>query len=93
MNSFINNQKNIYAKNKKQSNTGIFVKIDSLENKNLINSMEKILLKYKGNEDVYVCTVNPKRMFKWNNVKVNLQSSLQNELEDLLGKGNIKIKI
>ena len=69
-----NNYNNSYAKNKKQSSSGIFVKIDTIDNQQLINSIEKILIQYKGNDDIYVCTEQPRRMFKWNSMKVNLNS-------------------
>ena len=89
----INNYNNSYAKNKKQSSSGIFVKIDTIDNQQLINSIEKILIQYKGNDDIYVCTEQPRRMFKWNSMKVNLNSPLEIKLQELLGKENVKVKI
>ena len=88
-----NNYNNLYAKNKKQSSSGIFVKIDTIDNQQLINSIEKILIQYKGNDDIYVCTEQPRRMFKWNSMKVNLNSPLEIKLQELLGKENVKVKI
>ena len=88
-----NNYNNSYAKNKKQSSSGIFVKIDTIDNQQLINSIEKILIQYKGNDDIYVCTEQPRRMFKWNSMKVNLNSPLEIKLQELLGKENVKVKI
>ena len=72
---------------------GIFVKIDTIDNQQLINSIEKILIQYKGNDDIYVCTEQPRRMFKWNSMKVNLNSPLEIKLQELLGKENVKVKI
>lgn len=93
-NSFkINNENNVYTKNKKVGTRGIFIKIDSMDNQQLINSIEKILLQYKGNEGVYICTENPRRMFRWNDMEVNLNSDLQHKLQSLLGAENIKVKI
>ena len=88
----INNHNNLYIKNKKQSKTGIFVKIDSLENQQLINSIEKISLQYKGNQDIYVCTEQPKKMFRWEKIKVNINSELQLKLQELLGQENVIVK-
>ncbi len=88
----INNHNNSYIKNKKQSKTGIFVKIDSLENQQLINSIEKISLQYKGNQDIYVCTEQPKKMFRWEKIKVNINSELQLKLQELLGQENVIVK-
>ena len=88
----INNHNNLYTKNKKSEAKGIFIKIDSIDNKELINTIEKILLKYKGNEDTYICTQYPRRMFKWTHVKVRLNSDLQYKLKDLLGEENVKVK-
>ena len=58
-----------------------------------IYSIEKILIQYKGNDDIYVCTEQPRRMFKWNSMKVNLNSPLEIKLQELLGKENVKVKI
>ena len=88
----INNHNNSYIKNQKQSKTGIFVKIDSLENQQLINSIEKISLQYKGNQDIYVCTEQPKKMFRWEKIKVNINSELQLKLQELLGQENVIVK-
>ena len=75
-----------------QFKTGIFVKIDSLENQQLINSIEKISLQYKGNQDIYVCTEQPKKMFRWEKIKVNINSELQLKLQELLGQENVIVK-
>lgn len=88
----INNYNNSYMKTKKQSKTGIFVKIDSLENQQLIDSIEKIFLQYEGNEDIYVCTEKPKKMFKWEKIKTNINSELQLKLQKLLGEKNVIVK-
>ena len=69
------------------------MKIDTMDNQKLIYSMEKILLQHKGNQDVYVCTEQPKRMFKWSSMKVNINEELQLELKSLLGNENVKVKI
>ena len=90
-NSFkINNQN---SANKKQETKGIFIKVDSMNNQQLINSIEKILIQYDGNEGVYLCTESPRRMFKWTGVEVNLRSDLQFKLKELLGEENVKVKI
>ena len=51
------------------------------------------MIQYKGNDDIYVCTEQPRRMFKWNSMKVNLNSPLEIKLQELLGKENVKVKI
>ena len=92
-NSFkINNQNNIDKKNKKSQTTGIFIKINNMKNQQLISSIEKILLQYKGNQDVYICTESPRKMFKWTDMGVNLNSDLQYKLQELLGLENVKVK-
>ena len=92
-NSFkINNQNNIDTKNKKSQTTGIFIKINNMKNQQLISSIEKILLQYKGNQDVYICTESPRKMFKWTDMGVNLNSDLQYKLQELLGLENVKVK-
>lgn len=88
----INNRNNVYTKNKKPETRGIFIKIDSMDNQQLINLIEKILLQHKGNEGVYICTEHPRRMFKWTGVEVSLNSDLQYKLQELLGAENVKVK-
>ena len=92
-NSFkINNHNNVYTKNNKQSTKGIFVKVDSMDDKESISAIEKILHQYRGNEDIYLCTTNPKKMFRWSSIKVNINSELELELKTLLGQENVIIK-
>ena len=88
----INNRNNVYTKNKKPQATGIFIKVGNMKNQQLINSIEKILLQHKGNEDVYICTEHPRRMFKWTYMEVSINSDLESELQELLGVENVKVK-
>ena len=88
----INNRNNVYTKNKKPQATGIFIKVDNVKNQQLISSIEKILLQHKGKEGVYICTEHPRRMFKWTDMEVSINSELQFELQKLLGMENVKVK-
>lgn len=93
-NSFkINNQRNTYDKNKKTIADGLYLKIDSINNQELVNSIEKILIDYKGYQDVYICTETPKRKFKWTGMGINIEQQLIGRLEALLNKENVKVKI
>ena len=89
----INNEKNRYEKNKNTIPNGLYLKIDSINNQELVNSIEKILIDYKGDQDVYICTENPKRKFKWTNMGVNFEEQLITRMEVLLNKENVKVKI
>ncbi|MCC3869102.1 DNA polymerase III subunit alpha [Terrisporobacter mayombei] len=88
----INNQNSVYTKNKRPQTTGIFIKVDDMKNQQLINSIEKILLQHEGNEGVYICTEHPRRMFKWTDMEVSINSDLQSKLQELLGVENVKVK-
>lgn len=88
----INNRNNVYTKNKKPQATGIFIKVGNMKNQQLINSIEKILLQHKGNEDVYICTEHPRRMFKWTDMEVSISLDLESKLQELLGVENVKVK-
>ncbi|WP_322395568.1 hypothetical protein, partial [Clostridium perfringens] len=88
----INNRNNVYTKNKKPQATGIFIKVGNMKNQQLISSIEKILLQHKGNEDVYICTEHPRRMFKWTDMEVSITSDLESKLQELLGVENVKVK-
>lgn len=88
----INNQNNVYTKNKKPQATGVFIKVDNMNNQQLINSIEKILLQHKGSQGVYICIEHPRRMFKWTDMEVSINSDLQSKLQELLGMENVKVK-
>ncbi len=64
-----------------------------MSNQKLIHDIEKILLNHTGLEEVYICTEQPKKMFKWNDMRININQGIKEELETLLGKENIKIII
>ncbi|MEG0857100.1 MAG: DNA polymerase III subunit alpha [Terrisporobacter sp.] len=92
-NSFkINKQNGNYNQRKKGISNGLYVKINSINNKDLVSSMESIMMKYPGNEDVYICTEEPKRKFKWTNVGVDINNDLITSLEALLSENNVKVK-
>ena len=84
---------NLDNQGKPTTTGGIYIKINSLQNQQLIHSIEKVLMQYQGYQDVYICTEEPKRMFKWTKLKVNINDKLVLALEELLGKDNIKVKI
>ena len=70
----------------------LYLKINSIENKELVNKLISIVTKYPGENEVYIYSENIKQMYKWNHIKVNINENLINELEHLLTKTNVKVK-
>jgi len=75
------------------SKTGLYLKIDSFNNTNLVNEIIKIGKKYPGEENVFFYAEQNKQLCKYNGLSVNCSQELINSLETILPKENIKIKI
>lgn len=78
--------------NSKKNKPTLYLKINSIENKELVNDLISVVTKYPGEKDIYIYAENIKQMYKWNHIKVNINENLINELEDILPKSNIKVK-
>jgi DNA polymerase-3 subunit alpha len=78
--------------NRKKNEPTLYLKINSIENKELVNDLISVVTKYPGENDIYIYAENIKQMYKWNHIKVNINENLINELEDILPKSNIKVK-
>ena len=76
-----------------QNKPSLYLKINSIEDKELVNSLISIVTKYPGDEDIYIYAENIKQMYKWNHIKVNINENLINELNNILPKSSIKVKI
>lgn len=70
----------------------LYLKINSIENKELVNDLISVVTKYAGENDIYIYAENIKQVYKWNHIKVNINENLINELEHILPKTNIKVK-
>lgn len=70
----------------------LYLKINSIENKELVNDLVSVVTKYPGENDIYIYAENIKQVYKWNHIKVNINENLINKLEDILPKSNIKVK-
>ena len=75
------------------SKTGLYLKIDSFNNTNLVNEIIKIGKKYPGQENVFFYAEQNKQLCKYNGLSVNCSQELIKSLETILPKENIKIKI
>ncbi|MGL5641640.1 MAG: OB-fold nucleic acid binding domain-containing protein, partial [Paraclostridium sp.] len=76
-----------------QNKPSLYLKINSIEDKELVNNLISIVTKYTGDEDIYIYAENIKQMYKWNHIKVNINENLINELNNILPKSSIKVKI
>ena len=75
-----------------QEKPTLYLKINSIENKELVNDLISVVTKYPGENDIYIYAENIKQVYKWNHIKVNINENLINELEHILPKTNIKVK-
>lgn len=76
-----------------QHKPNLYLKISSIEDKELVNDLISIVTKYPGDNDVYIYAENIKQMYKWNHIKVNINENLIDELKHILPKTSIKVKI
>ncbi|CEO27034.1 DNA polymerase III subunit alpha [Paraclostridium sordellii] len=76
-----------------QHKPNLYLKISSIEDKELVNDLISIVTKYPGDNDVYIYSENIKQMYKWNHIKVNINENLIDELKHILPKTSIKVKI
>ena len=58
----------------------------------MINKIKSILDNYTGNESVYLFAEDSRKLYKWNEVNVNLNEKVLEDLESILSKDSIKIR-
>ena len=76
----------------KDSKNGLYLKIDSFSNKDIINKINEISRKNYGKENVFLYSEDTKKLCKWNGLNVEISMDLLLELEQILPKENIKVK-
>ncbi|MBO3444664.1 DNA polymerase III subunit alpha [Clostridium sp. CCUG 7971] len=85
-----NNQNNSNSNN--NSKLGLYLKIDSFNNKPLIDNIVDILKLYPGSENIFLYAQDSKQMYKYNGLLVKTSEELIKKLEKILSKEDIKIK-
>ena len=78
---------------KKTSKTGLYLKIDSFSNNDLLDRIKYILLDNRGTEYVYLYADDTKQLYKWNGISISINENVIHRLESLLPKANIKVKM
>ncbi len=86
----INNIKSI-SKNT-NSKDGLYLKIDSFDNKELLDRIYRVARLHPGEDNVFLYAEQTKQLYKWNEVKLNLCNQLTYELEKILPKQSIKTR-
>ncbi|WP_161937494.1 OB-fold nucleic acid binding domain-containing protein [Alkalithermobacter thermoalcaliphilus] len=76
----------------KISDTSIYLRVDSISNKELIKTIKDTLKKYKGNSEVYLYFTDLKKAFKSEEIMVDINENLIYELQKILGRENVKAK-
>ena len=77
---------------KKESKTGLYLKVNSFSNNNLIEEIKLVLAECQGKEAVYLYAEDTRQLYKWNGIYVDINDKTIYRLESLLPKDNIKIK-
>lgn len=92
--SFSNGKYNTKPKNnvKNNSKQGLYLKINSFNNTNMIDSILKIVNLYPGSDNIYLYSEDTKQLYKWNGVNVGISTAVIENIEMILSKENIKIK-
>lgn len=83
------NSKKIINKNPK---SGIYIKVDSFSNKELLDNIVDALNLYPGDENIFLFAEDTRQMYKYNGLTVEISTYLTNHLEKIIPKENIKIK-
>ncbi len=83
-----NNQRNTNINPK----SGIYIKVDSFKNKELLDNIIDIFKLYPGDGNIFLYAEDTKQMYKYNGLTVDISPYLTNNLEKILNAENIKIK-
>ena len=88
--------RNVYSQrnesNTKNSKKGIYLKVDSYNNTNILGNLSNILKMYPGEENIFLYAEDTKKLYKYNGFSVSISDKLINDLNKILPKENIKIK-
>lgn len=79
-------------KNRVDTKSGLYLKIDSIDNQTLINKIIEIGKLYPGRDSIYLYADDKKMLYKWNVLQVDMNSNITHELKQILPEENIKIK-
>ncbi|MGL5328752.1 MAG: OB-fold nucleic acid binding domain-containing protein, partial [Peptostreptococcaceae bacterium] len=88
--SLFGNNKNVTVK--KQSKLGLYLKINSFSNNELLENIKSLLNNYRGNESVYLFAEDTRQLYKWNEISVVINEKIIKSLENILPSENIKVK-
>ena len=77
---------------KKESKTGLYLKINSFSNNDLLDEIKLVLADCQGKEAVYLYSEDTRQLYKWNGIYVDVSENTIYRLESLLPKDSIKIK-
>ena len=84
----INNTEN----HRKNSKNGLYLKVDSYNNLNMMENISNILKRYPGEENIFLYAEDTKKLYKYNGFSVTISDRLITELNNILPKENIKIR-
>ena len=74
------------------SKLGLYLKVDSHKNQDIINRIGEVFKNHLGKENVFLYAEDTKQLYKWNGLSVDICEELMHSLEKILPKSCIKIK-
>lgn len=83
---------NRYTNQNNNSKLGLYLKIDSNDNQELINEIFNVCKNYMGNENVFLYAEDTKQLYKWNALRVCISEKLLDSLNNILLEENIKVR-
>jgi DNA polymerase-3 subunit alpha len=74
------------------SKDGLYLKINSINDKDLISEITDIFNKHLGEESVFLFYEDINKLYKWNEVKIDISKKLLEDIEKIMPKENIKVR-
>ncbi|RDY25942.1 DNA polymerase III subunit alpha [Romboutsia weinsteinii] len=74
------------------SKNGLYLKINSFKDSEIIDNILDIAKLYPGDESIFFYAVDTKKLYKYGQITVNISEDFINMLEKIMPKDNIKIK-
>lgn len=71
----------------------LYIRINSFDEKNILNNIINVCSRYKGNEDLLFYELATKKVLKYSFMSINICNDLIKDLEKIISNEDIKIKV
>jgi DNA polymerase-3 subunit alpha len=82
-----------FSEIKKINNKSLYIRIDSMSNKDVLNKIKDLMSSNIGDSTVYIFAQDIKKAFKYEEYAVDINDDLIYKLNNLIGEENIKVKM